>query len=276
MINKQVIKWKLRPFIYAAIISVGFFSLALILEYTNGDSFFLISFILYIIILFELYTTANHYHVFHKENTNAIYEFEDHRIVQYAHHLLLPTLLYIFQVLFLFYHQEESLYFLLIFVTFGLFFILFQNIQSFYKHKFSLNKATNYIYDILSVVLVFLSSSALLEIDKNTEVKSENLFIIYVSLMMILNLLTISRHLITKLTILLAILFAISLGVIFYINTFGFVSPLLLAFISSVVAYGFIALIVNLLDGKKINKEMFLEYLILLMLLGSLVLLNVG
>ena len=276
MMDKHIIKLTLRPFLYAAFIAVGFLGLILNLEYTAGEGFISLSLLIYILVVFELYTTANHYHVFHKENTDAIYEFEDHRIIQYAHHLLLPTLLYVFLVLFLYFHQEPSLYVLILVTTFFLFFILFENIHSFYKHKFSLNRATHYIYDLITIVLVFLGVAGMLELEMNTDIRISKLFIIFISLLTILNLLSISRHIISRLTILLAIGFAIFLSIVFYLNTFGFVSPLLLAFIASVIEYGFISTLNQMLDGIKITKEEILEYLILLMLLVSLVLLNVG
>ncbi|MCA9387076.1 hypothetical protein KC669_03515 [Candidatus Dojkabacteria bacterium] len=276
MIDKHLVKITLRPFLYALFISIGFFGLILTLEFSDGRSFIPMSVILYVLVAFELYSTANHYHIFHKKNTDAVYEFEDHRIIQYAHHAILPTMLYIGLVLFLFYHNEPSLYFLILLTTFVLFFILFENIHSFYKHKFSLNKSTHYIYDIVTIVLTFLSSAGLLELNSNTSAKTSSLFIVFISILVILNLLTISRHLITKSTFIGAIVTSIMLGVIFYLNTFGFVSTLLLAFIVAVIEYGFISVINELLDGKDVSKEEILEYLILVMLLTSLVLLNIS
>lgn len=152
----QIAHWKRRPLIYATILSFGYLINFGFLQNAESTFFFLASIVLYILLLVELFVTSDFYHVHHKKNSKTLYEFEHHKTVQYIHHLLLPSLTFWSFVLFAYFNDTKAVLGLLFILFFICTAVLFENIHSFYRHQFSLNKHTNYIYDFISIILMFL------------------------------------------------------------------------------------------------------------------------
>jgi hypothetical protein len=271
----EISHWKTRPLIYSFLISCGLTILIFFLESISETWFILGSLIVYLLILVELYSTANHYHVKHRKNSKSVYEFESHKTVQFTHHLFMPTLLYLAIIGFLFFNRFAGIYFLSVIGGFALFGVLLENIHSFYKHEFSLNKSTNYVYDLLSVVLSFLFTNVLIHFVEFNELPESVLILSFAVFMFLQSILLVLRHTIDVPSIFINMVVNIGLLILFYFLTINYESANLIAFIISLVFQTYTLFVNQYTDGK-ITRENILEYAISMMLIFSILNFYVG
>ena len=266
-------KWKIQPMFFSFTITVGIFILILFLENNLNELFFYGSLLLYLIIAFEQYVTANHYEVEHKKNTKKVYDLEEHKYAQYLHHLTIPTILYFFLILFIYLNQQHSVYFLILILSFVIFSILFENIYSFYKHKFILHKSTRYIYDLISIVIVFLSSATISQLIFVDQLDIAVGSFLYGLLILFILFLFLVRHFLTLQALITSIFYFIFVTTLFYLFILFSVQSLFLGLILTILFAIFLHGLNNY-HNDGINTEDLIEYLILLLLISSLVYLS--
>jgi hypothetical protein len=194
----QISKWQIRPVIYASLITLGFGFLINFLEAFDSHYYFYGAIVLYLIVILEISITANFYHIYHRKNAKVVYDFETHKLIQFSHHLLLPTIIYWGFIAFIYYNSQPAFYLMQIILAFFTFVILFENLNSFYKHSFSLNKSTNYIYDFITILAVYLWTFIFGELIFNYPKEDIVLYFLYTLLIGLLCFLTSFRHTISK------------------------------------------------------------------------------
>lgn len=269
-------KTAFRPFIYATIITIGFIILLGMLNEGLTDYYWIGSLFLFLIVLVELYFTANHYHVYHRRSTRKKYDFEHHKLIQYSHHIVLPSLYFLALTLFNFYNDQPSLIFLNLAMVFFSFFILFENVHSFYKHKFSLHKSTTYIYDLLGVLLVFLLVFDAFELIRNQKIE-DSIFIVLAFIFVFgLNVLLLTvRNSITKREILFGIVFTLAMTLLGQLTIFGDASAISIAFLSGLIFRSY-TIFINYTVEHIISKEELFEDLVMLILVAALLNIYIG
>ncbi len=268
-------KWKIRPVVYSLSITVGLFSIILLLENGFTDLFISGAVLLYLLISFEQYITANRYRIDKKRNSDKVYDLEEHQYAQYLHHLAIPTMLYVFIVSFIYFHQEPSIYFLILLITFVIFSVLFENLHSFYRHSFALLKSTNYIYDVLTIILIFFITGTIqVAIIADWTGVLIGSFVFFILIFFNLFLFCV-RHFLTFQALVLSGLFALFIGIFFLFFILSSLTSLLNAGIITVSFTIFLHAMNNYhTDG--ISKDELIEYLILVLLISALIYLNVS
>lgn len=83
------------------------------------------------------------------------------------HHLVLPITTYLSIVLFTYFNRNPNLQVILLSLGLFMFTVLFVNIRAHYMHRNSLQKQTNYIYDIIKLVLFFCVTDSLINLSAN-------------------------------------------------------------------------------------------------------------
>lgn len=159
----HILHWKKRPLVYALVVTVGFAFLLTILENLPADYFFMAAGIIYLVLLFELYST-----VFYASRLLDQFQLppvdDKDKLPQLIHHLVLPTVIYLGLVIFLFFNHQHSLNLFFIILVFVIFSVLFTNIRAFYEDKFKLEAATHNIYDFLMLIISYIATDAVLNI----------------------------------------------------------------------------------------------------------------
>jgi len=77
------------------------------------------------------------------------------RIKRYIHHFMLPSLLYISVVGFIYYNNQTAIRIPIIVLSFIAFFSLFINLRAFYQDKFKLEESTYFVYDLIELMIFF-------------------------------------------------------------------------------------------------------------------------
>ncbi len=268
-------KWKIRPLLYSLSITIGLFINILSLENNSVDLFIVGSLVLYLIISFEQYITANHYQVHHRKNSEKVYDLEEHKYAQYLHHLAIPSLLYFSLVSFIYFFQQPSIYFLILIITFILFGVLFENIYSFYRHKFSLLKSTNYIYDVISIIIIFFITGTLFEAAGGGFINEIIASFIFGFINIFVLFLFLVRHFLTFQGLILSGIYSVFTLIVFYFFTLAVISSISVSVILSILFAIFLHALSNY-NRDGIDKDELVEYLILLLLISALVYVNVS
>ena len=261
----------LKSFGYAFSIGSGLWMLTIILEVASTAEFLFASIILYSLVLLELYMSSNHYHIQKRKNSNATYLLERDKIIQYSHHIILPSILYLSMVSFMLFTNQQNLYLLLILIGSFLFGILFDNIDAFYDHEMSHNKATFYIYDAINLFLVFLITYGVLAAQTrySLDVSFSYLGVLFGLVVNFVFLL--SRHIRTN-----TLIYGISVGVVIwnivlYILLYLNVSIWVISFTASIL-FHFAILYTNHSVEREIKADILLDHgleIVLVILLMS-------
>lgn len=268
-------KFKIRPMFYALSITIGFTLLVILNHFGNESIFIFVSISLYIIVMLEQYMTSNHYHVIHKNSSEKMYDLEEHKYAQYMHHLLMPTMIYSSLVLFIYFNNISLAYFLTLILSFFIFTLLFENIHSFYKHNYSLLKSTNYIYDFITIIGVFLVVDTLINLKISGSINEIGLLVLFFLVNAIYLSMFVVRHFLTMQSIVFSFTFLIFLVPLFYFLSISGLSILMVAGLTSIIFAIFLHALSNYnKDGIDINE--LVEYLILALLIAVLIYTNVS
>ncbi len=271
MIFKQIFHFKFRPFLYSLIATIGYFLCIIVLSISkNLNLYFLMSLVLYVLILLELVITSNYYNVIHKKHLKTKYEFENFKIAQYAHHIFLPSITFLGFVLFGFINNQISLLIIVALLYFGIFIVLFQNIHSYYKHEFTLNKATGYIYDFISIVTLFLYIDVILNLKQSLTLNWQISLFIFSFIISVLIILMNLRHKMSKKLTLISFATIILFTILFGLFLHSAMNINLIALIT-VIFYHSFDLFVDDYSVGKVNKDTLMEFLIVLMLIFALI-----
>jgi hypothetical protein len=156
----NILAWKKRPFIYSLIVTTGFAFLLSILDNLPDSFYFTGSAVLFLIFVFELFST--HYYA-----ARILEQFgfpplsDEKRMITFIQHSILPTFAYFGIVLFLFFNHHPYLNFAWLLLIFIMFSLLFTNIRAYHEDKFNLEATTNGIYDILLLVISFVTADGI-------------------------------------------------------------------------------------------------------------------
>lgn len=270
---KTIVSYSKRPYVYALLLTIGMVMLYTIVHTSNPIRFVFGAFSLYLLLLFELYSTK--YYVFDIDKQLSL-EKKDikHRRAHWVHHLILPTILYLSFVLFILVNAQLNMLLLLIFLSFFLFSFMFINIKAYYERRYRIENRTANIYDVISISSVYMLIYALLVL---TNFFGYNLLwagLLNSGILSMLGYLTLSRYDILDNK---GIFLLISL-VFIYINSF----LVLLNFEISVLTHAVIAtfgfyyftVIINHLVEKTLNIKVIIEYLAVFVLIFVIIVLG--
>lgn len=149
----------------------AFFSLTLTLggflaleQLVKGSvsNFIQVSLIMCFVFVIELYTSWQYYDAL---QLNA--HERPQRKTLLIHHLLLPISTYLSVLTFAYFNRNTGLEVALLVLSFILFTILFVNIRAYYLYKKDLQLHTNYIYDIVKLLLFFCASDTIFNLINN-------------------------------------------------------------------------------------------------------------
>lgn len=263
--------WKKRPFIYAFSLSIGFALLRDILRTAPTNYFFYTAAILYLILIFELFITRYYAKYLLDQYMLPPVSDTSHKVIQFIHHLSLPTLLYFSLVAFTYFNSATYLDPLIWLTVFIVYSVLFTNIRAFYEDKFKLEEHTHVIYDILNILLVYFLFEVILQ-----GVNYFNLNLIYETplsfiVIMSVGLLTVIRYkLVNRLMLLFLILIAIFCALLVLIGNLLNLATVTIALIGTLIFYYFTAFI-NHYREQTFSYEILFEYVVVFLLLIVLV-----
>ncbi len=270
---KTIVSYSKRPYVYAFLLTVGMVMLYSIVR-TSGTVRFLIgSFSLYLLLLFELYSTK--YYVFEIDK-QLTFEKKDikHRRAHWVHHLVLPTILFLSFVLFILVNSQLNMLLFLSLLSFALFSFTFINIKAYYERKYKIEKQTANIYDIISISSVYMLIYSLLVLGNFFGYNFIIAGLFNTLILLAMGFLTISRYdlLNKKGYILLGAL------VLIYINLF----LILLGYELSVLVYAVIAtfgfyyftVVVDHMDEDSLTLRVILEYLAVFLVIFVIIVLG--
>ena len=267
--NQLIADYEKRPIIYGVLLAAGFVFLANVREIAPDRYYFVWAAIVYLFVLLELFITANHFHIERRKNSKVLYDFEKHRFVQYTHHVALPSVLYFGFAFFLYFNNLTSSYILIIALTGIVFSILFENIYAFYKHQFSLHQSTNYVYDLISVIAVFLWADVIVNFSRAVLLKEYLLIILMTVVIGFISALMLLRHTFDRAqTFVLITILIVNAWVVLGLSTLG-TAPISIAFILTLIHAGHIYFINQSLSGK-VTWKIAADFGVVLMLVFAL------
>lgn len=260
---KKLVSYSKRPYVYAVLLSLGMILLSSIIHNSTLRTYILASVLLYGLLLFELFSTR--YHAEHFEDQYELGEIHPvHHRANLVHHLIIPTVLFLSLVLFLFVNSQLHILLLIIILSLVLFSILFTNIMAYYEDKLRLEKRTANIYDIVSLVAVFLLSYSLTIAVPYFEFPESMAVLLITALVLVIGYLTIARyHLLTLANLSIVIVMsAIVLISGLVLNQLS-ISTLGITLTSSFYFY-FLLVICNHLEDNTLDWKIITEYLAIL------------
>lgn len=270
---KTFVQYTKRPYIYAVMITIGIMALYSILHTSSAISYFAASISLYTLLLFELYSTKFYATTF-DDQFELTSRSKKHRKAHWVHHLIMPTVLFVSIVLFVFANSQLNMALVIALISLVLFSILFLNIKAYYENKYKLENKTANVYDVISIASVFMLAFSIFVV---TALLGE-LYIISglmnTAVLIILGYLTLARyHIINKQGGM--ILFAMLLV---YFNSF----LALLNFDISIVAhtilttfvYYYFTAVVNHYEEKSLDLKVIIEYLAVFVIIFVIIILG--
>lgn len=255
----KTINYNRRSIFYSIIIVLGLIFMMNI-ESRSPSIYLFAAIALYIIILFEMY-----YIWFISKEKLRQFDLplmtEFSRLKQIVHHLLLPTLLYISFIGFIYVNNQISLRIPIILLSFISFLYLFINLRAFYQDKYSLEKKTYWVYDVIEMIIFFILTNFIIAF--SSQIQLGEIFIIISVSLLNLTLLMLNLYQVDQLKFR-QILFIVFQTIIFallisLILTFNF-SPLSQNFFFFLCYYFMFGLLTHHLDSS-LNLEIILEYI---------------
>lgn len=152
-----------RPLLYSAAIGAQFALLFIINELFSSSTFILFAFLGSSVLLVEIVYSMLHHHAIPSQEMDGSMH---HGVVQSLHHLLVPAGLYFGYVGFIDISSNLLVHLLsLVFVS-VCFVLLFEHIYDVYNSSNKVTKKTAYVYDLVSVAIIFfVSLSCLVYLD---------------------------------------------------------------------------------------------------------------
>lgn len=270
---KTLINYTKRPYVYSILLTIGMLAIYSIVHTSAPGNFFIAAISLYLLLLFELFSTKYYASSFRDQ-----YELEPkdirHRRAHWVHHLIMPSVLYVSLTLFIFVNSQLNIALVVALLSFILFSILFINIKAYYESKYKLERNTANVYDVISIASIFMLSYAVLVLTQLTTGDFLISGLLITGMLMVMGYLTLSRyHLINKSGGL-----ALLAMLIIYINTFLIllnfeISVISHAVISTFVYYYYAAFINHSID-KSLSLKVIIEYLSVFVLIFVIILLG--
>ena len=157
-----------------------------------------------------------------------------------------------------------GLWLVLIFLLFAL---LFSNIRAHYEDKYKLEEMTNYIYDILAILICFMTADGIVNSCRYSGLSTGYAAVLLTVLIFILSVLTLLRYSIFKLAALKVLL--VFLLIVFVLNfallSFN-ITALGVSTLNSLLIYYQIAFLNHKRDGS-VTKDVLVEYIVVFLIL---------
>jgi hypothetical protein len=270
---KTLVQYTKRPYIYAVLITIGVMALYSILHTSGISSYFIASISLYTLLLFELYSTK-FYATTMDDQLELTAKNKKHRKAHWVHHLIMPTVLFVSIVLFIFSNSQLNLALVIALISLVLFSILFLNIKAYYENKYKLEHKTANVYDVISIASVFMLSFSIFVVTALLDELYIVTGLLNTALLIILGYLTLARyHLINKQGGIL--LFSM---LMVYINTFlallNFEISIVAHAILTTFVYYYFTAIVNHHEEKSLDLKVIIEYLAVFVLIFVIIILG--
>ena len=267
---RKILHWKRRPFVYAFVLSVGFALLLSTLRDAAIKNYFIGSAVLYLVLVFELYSTKFYAQDVLSQFKLPPVESKD-KNVQLIHHLLLPSFIYIGLVGFVFFNSLRSIDLLIVTVSFLIFTVLFTNVRAYYEDKFQLEHSTHSIYDIINIISLFVFTDSILNLFNYFGMNLYFAAGIIVAMFLLFSVLVLMRYFLLnmhQIGVLLGTVIAVGVSMVLFIM-FGF-AFLLISFLVSLLFYYQLAYYNHLRDDT-FSKEILFEYVVVFFILIVLI-----
>lgn len=270
---KTIVNYSKRPYIYAFLLTLGMIMLYSIVR-TSGTVRFMFGVVsLYLLLLFELYSTK--YYVLQIDKQLSLEKKDSkQRRAHWVHHLILPTILFLSFVLFILVNSQLNMLLFLAILSFALFSFTFINIKAYYERKYRIEKKTANIYDIISISSVYMLIYSLLVLTNFFEYNFMLIGLINGGILLVMGYLTISRYdLINNKGLLL-----LASMVFVYVNLFLVLLNYELSVLTHAVVatFGFyyFTVIVDHLEEKTLTLRVILEYLAVFLVIFVIIVLG--
>jgi hypothetical protein len=248
-----------RSYFYGGVITLGLVFLMNIKSF-NETVFPLSALILYLIIVFEMfYTWFMSKEKLRQMDLPLVSDYS--RFKQILHHLLMPSILYLGIVGFIYFNNQIALHIPLLVIAYILFTALFINLRAFYQDKFQLEKETYFVYDLIELTTFFTTANTLINLVYSN---SWHKFIIIVGifilalLILILNLYQFESLTLKPILAVLgmSLLIAVIMTVLLYTSAMTIVA---LSFMSFLTYYFLFGVLSHKIEGT-LSWEVVLEY----------------
>lgn len=194
--------------------------------------------------------------------------------IHVLHQIILPVLLYIGMVGFIFFYPYDVITHVMIFVISGVYWLLFVNIQAIFNRDFALENFTQGIYNLVKVFVFFLIITVNLELFHYFGSSSFIIGVVTIFVSMLLLVLTLMSYLQTSRTaIIIAGFFSFIIGVFaWFIGSLFFASYFHIGLYLTILYYLLSSLLQHKAEGT-LNLSVFIEYfaiaLLSMMILSS-------
>lgn len=158
----KTLKYNSRSFIYAFIITLGLIFLMNI-ELRSPGIYIVSTFIVYSIILFEMfYIWFVSREKLKQMDLPLVSTYT--KTKEFVNHLILPSILFFTLSGFIFFNNNSAVRLPLVIFSFVAFASLFINLKAFYLDKYSLEKQTYFVYDMIEMISYFCGINIILSI----------------------------------------------------------------------------------------------------------------
>lgn len=270
---KTLVHYSKRPYVYAGILTLGMAFLYSILHTSTPRTFFLSVIALYLLLIFELFSTK-----YYATGFDEQYQLENkdikHKRAHWVHHFIMPTLLYLSMTSFLFVNAQLDMFLLVMVLSLFLFAFLFINIKAYYERKFKLERDTANVYDIISIAVVFMASYSILV---GVGLTFESYIIaglLIGAVILVMGYLTLSRYHLIGNRLALSLFALVALYINLFLVLLNFEINLLSHTLISTFAYYYYTALISHIADKNLSMKIFTEYLAVFALIFVIILLG--
>lgn len=259
----------LIPAIYAAGITLAIYAAIQELHKFNNNSQFLVfSAAIIIIIIAEI--IINYIERSKKVVLNMDFNDDINELSHLFNKIVIPVALYITIIGFGYYNLSSNVLSIVLLLTFGMFFILFINIRSFFKNSLELESKTHFVYDFFKFIIFFLGVNVIVNYSQGN---TQQVFGGVLALALTLHLLLLVRQKFAKrryylLAIIGSIIIAESTSILVSLDRYN---QLQISICIIFVFYLSLAIIQHAIS-RTLTRSILLEYFLILMIAISILL----
>ncbi|MBN2100847.1 hypothetical protein JW710_03060 [Candidatus Dojkabacteria bacterium] len=152
-----------RSVFYAVCMFVLYQVLLIPLQERDYPLFWVLSVVGYVIVLLELFFSRKTDQKIQFVLSFNIFK-SSRKTEHMIHHIVLPSLMYLSGVLFLFFNRIRALDQVAIVILTVVFMLLFYNISCAYRRKYSVTRRTRYVFDFINIIIFYFSVDVLVNL----------------------------------------------------------------------------------------------------------------
>lgn len=256
----KLIKYNFRSFFYSLVICLGIVALMTI-EMNIPELFWGGTFIIYLIILFEMfYTWFISREKLKQLDLPLISSYT--KLKAFLNHLILPSVLLFSIAAFIFFNNSSAMRVPLVITTFIAYSALFINLKAFYLDKHYLESKTYFVYDLIEMMIYFLMVNNIINLADSLiwHVLFTSFCIFLLTLgLFILNIYQFNYLSIKSIT--LVIIFGLIALVIFFIfNSILNLNNVAITVLQFLIYYLLFGILRHIVEGS-LNRQILFEYL---------------